>query len=1072
MGGIRYILILICLLWANTGWSQSNWELKDVKRIEHALNSESEESFPILSPEGRLYFVRTLSEENVGGKFAGQDIWYAEKNQSTWTQPTNDIKPLNNQFNNAVVGVADSGRTLYLNGTYSTKPEYQTGLSYTQLKNGKWSRPKPVRIAGFNPYSHFHTYFVNGDIGVMLLSFSKASDPDNEDLYVSFRKKEERWSKPEPLGAEINTSGAEFSPFIADDGKTIFFSSTGHVGLGDADVFRAIRLDDSWLNWSDPENMGEPINSSGFDAFYTQVAGEAYFASNRGGTFADIYRAEFVRSESTVDPMLMANEEMAKSKGFALKGFLDMKNPDRVGMIRVLDMNGNVVQRAKPNKDGSFVLQGVDKYSKYKLEIEGEEKAIAGVEIFFVNEDGSRVYLNEGVVDGTYPFETLERDIKAVLMAEVSEDDSQLQITQFVFDEGSDIPVGSTFYLYDQNGKVQDKAVVNKNGEFDFTQLRPGVVYQINLDEALDNSSIIYLVKDGERTPINGNILRGALFQKLGNQLAMMKDEEDQPIYDYAKLAAMQASMREEAAMDVDLEEGATFGFEYGQLPPEGTKVTLVDEDGNIVEESFTSEDGLFQFKKLNPDKKYSIKLDETADVGTDLSLYLIDEDGLQVPIAQSVAKGDEFTGSVAGEVDQGEDEEVFTFDYSALPPVGSKVYLTDENDNVIDSAYTDADGNFKFKKLNPDEAYLMKMADAGDQSAGLGLFVVNTEGKELKVGTESEKGDLITSKDAVEAKSKPQFNKFTFDYKNLPKDGSVVYLTDPNGNIIDSSYVDKKGNFRFKKLDPSMNYMFAVSDEDFDMDNANLYSVDKGRKRKLTKLQHSFAMIGMQLMDVEDSQLDVSQFQLEYEGDIPEAAQAYLYDEETNEIVETVEIESDGSFSFHKLDPERKYNIKFDDEIDAGKAKYFAVEDPISKPVAVVEAPVVKEETQPTKPEEPAPLPTPASVEHVVYFGFNEFLLTPDQIQTLIQTVVKPLKGNEKIRLELHGHTDSIGSEKVNLRMGHLRLSNVVYHLEMYGINETRMELISQGESRPVADNSTPEGRAKNRRVEISLVK
>jgi outer membrane protein OmpA-like peptidoglycan-associated protein len=263
------------------------------------------------------------------------------------------------------------------------------------------------------------------------------------------------------------------------------------------------------------------------------------------------------------------------------------------------------------------------------------------------------------------------------------------------------------------------------------------------------------------------------------------------------------------------------------------------------------------------------------------------------------------------------------------------------------------------------------------------------------------------------------------------------------------------------------MNYLFKVDDSYFNMDGAMLYVMDGNQKRKLNKLPNAFTFVFMDLMAVEDNELDISKFQMQYEGDIPENAQAYLIDDETNEMVESVEIESDGSFSFQRLNPDRKYSIKFDEELDQGKVKYFAIPDPVIA-VPIPELP---------KPESVLPKPQNQNIElsaldlkWVIYFDFNEFMLKPDQIHYLVDNVVKQLKSDQKLEVTVEGHADNIGSKDVNYRMSKLRISTVVYHLEIREIDETRMELKPFGELKPISDNSTEEGRAKNRRLEIHL--
>ncbi|TNE73865.1 MAG: hypothetical protein EP333_06320, partial [Bacteroidetes bacterium] len=85
------------------------------------------------------------------------------------------------------------------------------------------------------------------------------------------------WSKPQGLGLTINTRGDEDSPFIAADDKTLYFSSNGHPGMGGSDVFISRRLDDTWLNWSEPQNIGTSINAHN-DEYGFKIAADGEYA--------------------------------------------------------------------------------------------------------------------------------------------------------------------------------------------------------------------------------------------------------------------------------------------------------------------------------------------------------------------------------------------------------------------------------------------------------------------------------------------------------------------------------------------------------------------------------------------------------------------------------------------------------------------------------------------------------------------------------------------------------------------------------------------------------------------------
>ncbi len=81
-------------------------------------------------------------------------------------------------------------------------------------------------------------------------------------------------------------------------------------------------------------------------------------------------------------------------------------------------------------------------------------------------------------------------------------------------------------------------------------------------------------------------------------------------------------------------------------------------------------------------------------------------------------------------------------------------------------------------------------------------------------------------------------------------------------------------------------------------------------------------------------------------------------------------------------------------------------------------------------------------------------------------------LKENPKIRVEIGGHTDSTGSDKVNLKISEKRAQSAKKYIQdKYNIPGDRMTVKGYGKTKPIADNKTKEGRAKNRRVEFKII-
>ncbi len=101
--------------------------------------------------------------------------------------------------------------------------------------------------------------------------------------------------------------------------------------------------------------------------------------------------------------------------------------------------------------------------------------------------------------------------------------------------------------------------------------------------------------------------------------------------------------------------------------------------------------------------------------------------------------------------------------------------------------------------------------------------------------------------------------------------------------------------------------------------------------------------------------------------------------------------------------------------------------------------------------------------------FGFDSFKLIPEATAVIDTFVRKLIEENKGVFLEIQGHTDSIGSAEYNLALGKNRAEAIREYLYVHShIPLHRMEVISLGSSQPLVDNSTREGRAQNRRIEI----
>ena len=283
------------------------------------LNSRRDEQAPVLHPSGTLlYFTRANDSLNVGGRRDKGDIWVSSLIGNTWDTPVNAGRPLNNKGYNAVAGFSQNGEIMFLHHKYNANgdPASSGGLSYSILKNDTWSKPKPVTVSYFLNKSKHQSGTISQNNRYLIISSESYRGRGEEDIYVCFYDGI-KFSEPKNLGSDINTPGQEMAPFIASDGKTLFFSSNGHGGLGGRDLFKSTRLDDTWTNWTAPENLGPAVNSDGVEMyFFPDSANEfAYYTSTRNSDgYGDFFLYTFPEEMEVEEPEVFPEDLLTSAQ--------------------------------------------------------------------------------------------------------------------------------------------------------------------------------------------------------------------------------------------------------------------------------------------------------------------------------------------------------------------------------------------------------------------------------------------------------------------------------------------------------------------------------------------------------------------------------------------------------------------------------------------------------------------------------------------------------------------------------------------------------------------------------------
>lgn len=272
-------------------------EFDDAKKenLGTKINTVYTEKSPLIAHDGKtLYFVRAGDPNNIGDA-EKDDIWYSKLDKTgLWEEAKNMGKPLNNASHNSIIAVTTDHNTAFVKHHYDEAGEYAgQGFSITQRHTQGWQIPQKINIPNYYNKSNYSEATVSPDGKVIIFTAQRNDTHGGKDIYFSMLTTDGTWTEPVNAGSEVNSFGNETGPFIAGDGKTMYFASDGHPGYGDMDIFMSKRLDDSWTKWSTPLNLGKTINTEGWDAYFTVDAkGEwAYMTSNENSIGnLDIFR--------------------------------------------------------------------------------------------------------------------------------------------------------------------------------------------------------------------------------------------------------------------------------------------------------------------------------------------------------------------------------------------------------------------------------------------------------------------------------------------------------------------------------------------------------------------------------------------------------------------------------------------------------------------------------------------------------------------------------------------------------------------------------------------------------------
>jgi len=272
---------------------------KEPVRLSDKINSKYDEYAPVIDPTGtKLYFTSRrlggISREDAYQERGDEDIYFIEKVSGAWSEPKLMPSPINSESNEGIDFITSDGQLI---GFSSSREDAigSTDIYFSVLDGTAWSDQMNMgNVVNSDYWDSNSTISPEGN----RIIFSSIRPYSNglEDLYMIEKNLVGEWSAAINLGGVVNTPFTETAPFLSQDGKTLYFSSDGHPGYGNLDIFKTVYENGKW---SVPVNLGTPLNTAGRDDYFTiGGSGEVGYFSRYGldGKNSDLYEIEIPES--------------------------------------------------------------------------------------------------------------------------------------------------------------------------------------------------------------------------------------------------------------------------------------------------------------------------------------------------------------------------------------------------------------------------------------------------------------------------------------------------------------------------------------------------------------------------------------------------------------------------------------------------------------------------------------------------------------------------------------------------------------------------------------------------------
>lgn len=353
-----------------------------VENLGGNINSQAADYAPLITNNGNSLIFTSRRKGSTGGMVDAyreyyEDVYISNRQGMDWTKPVSISPNINTETHDATVALSPSEQVLFF---YRTNPSLIGGDIYTSKFNGReWSKPQIMEEQVNTIEGAESSASITADSTVFYFSSNRPGGLGGRDIYRVVKLPNGNWSKALNLGPAINTPYDDDAPFITPDGKTLYFSSEGHTNMGGFDIFRSMINDDG--TWSQPENLGYPVNSVGDDIYLvlSSDGSQGYFSSARNDGYGqtDIYSV--VLSSVQMEFAIVRGNVMSSD---------DIAVPAKVTLI---DDDSRTIQGIYNVSTKGKYLMVISPDKRYKLVVEAEGHYPYTDQLMFVPGNGNEM---------------------------------------------------------------------------------------------------------------------------------------------------------------------------------------------------------------------------------------------------------------------------------------------------------------------------------------------------------------------------------------------------------------------------------------------------------------------------------------------------------------------------------------------------------------------------------------------------------------------------------------------------------------------------------------------------------